>query len=236
MALLAGAATGALCGLLNGVLTLYLKISSFIATLGTMIVLRGVTFLYCGGHALRGDMLAESLALNRFHLGFIAPRVVVMLVLVAVYAVLSGPMRWGLEVRAVGGDVQGARAAGIPVGRRVLQAFVLSGLAAGMAGGVQAVSLNSATPALGGTLLLPVLAAAVIGGTSLLGGKGSVAASLLGVLLLGTLSVGLNLLRVDSSVQQMVIGSLLLVMVVLDRVQTRRPARLPWRRAAAPAR
>jgi ribose/xylose/arabinose/galactoside ABC-type transport system permease subunit len=234
VALLIGAAVGVAAGLVNGGMVIGLRINSFIATLGSMIVLRGLTFLYEGGQAIRGDMLEQSLFINRFWIAAMAPRVFFMLALVAIYALLSGPMRWGLELRAVGGDPLAARAAGIPVGRRTIGAFALSGLAAGLAGGVIAVSLNGATPNLGATSLLSVLAAVIIGGTSLLGGRGSMIGSLLGVLLLSTLAVGLNLLRVDTPVQQIIVGVLLLGMVILDRRGNLVPGWLRGRRTAAP--
>jgi ribose/xylose/arabinose/galactoside ABC-type transport system permease subunit len=218
-ALVIGALVGVAAGLLNSVLVVVVRINSFIATLGTMIFLRGATYLYTGGQSLTGELLEQSLLMNLPLIGPIAPRVVIMLVVVLTLALLVGPTRWGLELKAIGGDQAAARAAGVPIGRRVLLGFVLAGLAAGVAGGVQGVSLNGATPYLGSSVLLPVLTAVVIGGTSLLGGKGSVIGSLLGVLTLSTLAVGLNLLRIEAPVQQLIIGSILLTLIILERAQ-----------------
>lgn len=218
-ALLIGALVGLAAGLLNGVLVVAVRINSFIATLGTMIFLRGATYLYTGGQSLTGALLEQSLFMNLPLIGPVAPRVLIMLAVVLALAVFVGPTRWGLELKAIGGDQAAARAAGIPINSRILLGFMLAGLTAGIAGGVQAVSLNGATPYLGSSVLLPVLTAVVIGGTSLLGGKGSVIGSLMGVLTLSSLAVGLNLLRIEAPVQQLIIGVILLTLIVVERVQ-----------------
>jgi ribose/xylose/arabinose/galactoside ABC-type transport system permease subunit len=233
-----GLLAGLLVGIVNGFLVTRVGINSFVATLGTMVGLRGFAYVYTGGQGITGNFLEVALALNQRLLGPVSPRFLIMLLLVLAFAFFVGATRWGIDLQAIGGDKVAARAAGVPVDWLTFLGFVLSGGAAGLAGAVQGLSLNAATPQLGDIVLLPVLAAIVIGGTSMLGGKGSIVGSLFGVLTLTTLAVGLNLQGISSSVQQVITGSILLVMIVVDRLETGQ-ARLPklgrgvrWTRSA----
>ncbi|PDO11497.1 MAG: sugar ABC transporter permease [Candidatus Reconcilbacillus cellulovorans] len=142
-------------------------------------------------------------------------------VLAGMIALLAGKSVFGRHVYAVGGNVEAARLSGIPVRRRVLAVFVLSGAAAALAGILQTARLNAATISSGTMYELDAIAACVIGGTSLMGGRGTVRGVLVGALVMASLDNGMSILNVESFWQQIVKGAILVLAVWLDRMRTK---------------
>ncbi len=216
LALLLGGGIGAL----NGLLTTRLGFNPFIATLGTMSVVGGLALVLTGG--LTKPLLVDSFAWlgNGQWLGLPVP----LLLMLAVYAVLGWVLRhtcFGRYAYALGSNAVASRLVGVPVERIQLVLYAGSGLSGALSGLVLAAMLGAGAPAAAGNPLLTVVAAVILGGTSLLGGRGSVWGTLLAVLLLGTLNNGLTLLDVSSFWQDVTRGAVLLAAIGLDQLRSR---------------
>lgn len=210
---------GASIGLVNGVLTTVARIPSIIATLGMLSMLRGAESVYNAvGISTVPDAARQLGSGNVLGLNLSAA---VLLVVFALVMVLSRHTRWGRELPAIGGNRRAARFAGLPVDRSRLLAFVLVGVCCGIAGmlylgQVGTIASNAATG-----LELQVIAAVVIGGTSISGGRGSVPAALAGALLIGTMLNGMNLLGIVERWQSVFTGGVILLAVASDVVRRR---------------
>ena len=222
LALLAACAVG----LLNGVLSEYIRIPAFIATLGTALVVRGIGFVYTEGRSIgfgRGvDPTGQFI--QWLGKGFIGPVPVPVVVMVVLYLVAWGVMRrttWGLHTYAIGSSERAARVAGLRVTRHRIQVYALAGVLSGLAGVILAGRLGSASPSLGVGVEFDILTAVVLGGTSIYGGKGNIVRTLIGALFLSTLTNGLILMNVPSFYQQISVGIVLLAALTLDRLQSR---------------
>lgn len=206
---------GVACGTLNGLLSTYGRIPSFIVTLATMSIYRGLAFLITRGTPIFSvsDAL-EPLFYGKF-LGVPLPFYYVM-VLYALASLFLRNTVSGRVIYAVGGNESAARLTGIPVNRSKMVAFVIAGLTAGIAGVLTTAWLNSGSPNYGAELGLQSIAAAVIGGASLVGGYGSMVASLIGALTVAIVQNGLNLLAVPASWQEITLGVVIIAAVGLD--------------------
>ncbi len=210
-----GVGAGAFLGLINGLVVAYLKVPSFVATLGMLSVARGLTYAYTDGMPVPN--LSEnflSLGEGAF-LGVPLPIIVLALLFGALWWLLT-QTTYGRSIYAVGGNVRSARAAGIATKRVIASVYVFSGALAAMGGLVLAARTSAALPQAGVGYELDAIAAVVIGGTSLTGGIGSVAGTLLGALIIGTINNGLDILGVSSAYQQIVKGCIIVVAVLLD--------------------
>lgn len=216
-ALGAGLGLGLLLGLVNGALVSWGRVAPFIATLGSMTLLRGVTLAYTQGQPIvvgRSDFAL----IGDGYIGHLLPNPVLWMALAfAVCGFLLRGTVFGRHVFAVGGNEEAARIAGVRVGWIKLGAYGLSGLLAALAGIVLTSRLHSAQPTAGTGYELDAIAAVVLGGTSLSGGRGWLLGTLVGALLIGFLNNGLNLLGVSSFYQQVVKGAVILIAVLLDR-------------------
>ncbi|MFI0479750.1 ABC transporter permease [Actinomadura sp. 9N215] len=220
-AALAGPAVGAAIGFGNGAVVTVFRVAPFVATLATSTVLGGAALLIIDGQSVSiGDHLVE--------LGFgevlgVVPAPVVVAAAVCLAAGLV--MRWtafGRNAFAIGGNEDAARLAGIPVARTKLLLYTLGGLLAGLGGVMLVARLGAASPGTGGLQLeLTVVAAVVIGGTALHGGSGTVAGTVLGVVLLGVVANSLNLLQVDAHFQDVAVGGVLLVAAITNHLRGR---------------
>jgi putative xylitol transport system permease protein len=215
VALLVGILTGAVLGLINGCIIAYLKIPPFVATLGMLSVARGLTYAYTGGMPVPN--LSESfLNLGEgFFFGVPMPVLIFLLIFAILWVVLNHTT-YGRSVYAVGGNVKSARTAGIATKLVTASVYVIAGLLAGLGGLILTARTSSALPQAGVSYELDAIAAVVIGGTSLSGGVGSIAGTLLGALIIGTINNGLDLLGVSSAYQQIVKGCIIVVAVLLD--------------------
>ena len=215
VALLVGVLTGAVLGLINGCIIAYLKIPPFVATLGMLSVARGLTYAYTGGMPVPN--LSESfLSIGEGSLLGVPAPVLIFLLIFAILWVVLNHTTYGRSVYAVGGNVKSARTAGIATNPVTASVYVIAGLLAGLGGLILTARTSSALPQAGVSYELDAIAAVVIGGTSLSGGVGSIAGTLLGALIIGTINNGLDLLGVSSAYQQIVKGCIIVVAVLLD--------------------
>ena len=218
--LLAGVAVGALAGAVNGVLVTLGRIPSIIVTLGMLYALRGVILLVTGGTWITG-IPDETRVLGTGSVVGIHYPVFVLLILFVVMEFVSRHSTWGRNVFAVGGNRRASRLAGLPIERVRFLAFVLVGVFVGIASVIYLGRTGSVQTNAGAGLELQVVAAVVIGGTSISGGRGSALAALTGAVLIGVILNGLILLGVPSIWQDAVLGSLILLAVTTDVVRRR---------------
>ena len=214
-----GLLTGAACGLVNGVLVTRGGVAPFIVTLGMMTVARGLALIVSGGRPV-ANMSDELTALAGDFLGIPIPVLCFAGVALVAWFFLRN-FRLGRHIYAVGGNENAARAAGVPVERVKLFAYGLCGLLTGLAGVVLAARITTGQPNAGQAYELDAIAAVVIGGTSLAGGVGTITGTLLGVLLIGVINNGLDLLGVSSYYQAVIKGVIIVGAVWLDRRQAR---------------
>jgi rhamnose transport system ATP-binding protein len=218
--LLAAMAAGALIGALNGTLTTRARIPSIIVTLGMLYALRGVALLVSGGEWVTG-ISAQTRALGTETIFGLEVSTILLFAVAAAVAAAGRYTTWGRDVHAVGGNRVAARFAGLDIDRTRLLAFVLTGALVGLAAVVLVGRVGSVTTDAGTGMELQVIAAVVIGGTSIAGGRGSTLAALLGAILIGVFLNGLVLLDVPAVWQNVVLGGLILLAVSTDAVRRR---------------
>ncbi len=222
IAVAAALATGVACGLVNGALVSVGGLPPFIATLGMMSVARGAALVFTEGRPVSGfDEGFRSLATGS--VGFIPAPVVVMIVVYAAAHLVLTRTTFGRYVYAIGGNEEATRLSGVAVRFHKTIIYGVSGLMSAVAAIVLTARLNSAQPIAGMMYELDAIAATVIGGTSLMGGEGTLAGTLVGALIMGVLRNGLNLLGVSSFLQQIVIGAVIVGAVLVDTVLKRQP-------------
>jgi ribose transport system permease protein len=221
VALVLAAAVGLASGLGNGALVSFGGLPPFIVTLGTMSIARGAALLFTEGRPVSGfDAGFRMLATGR--VAFIpAPVIITILVYVAAHFVLTRTT-FGRYVYAIGGNEEATRLSGVSIRFHKTMIYGVSGLMSAIAAIILTARLNSAQPIAGMMYELDAIAATVIGGTSLMGGEGSLGGTLVGALIMGVLRNGLNLLGVSSFLQQIVIGGVIVVAVLLDTILKRR--------------
>jgi ribose transport system permease protein len=216
---LAGLVIGAALGLGNGLLIQLFRLPSIIATLATLSIFRGLTFAVSSGTEIAGPALTDSFA--RFvggHLLGIPTNVWVLVLVVAALTLVLLATPFGYRVRSIGSNPDAAIFSGLPVRRVRLLAFVLMGILGGLAGMLSLGYFGSADPNLGTGYELLAIAAAVIGGTSLRGGKATMVGAALGSILLSVVSSGLAYFNVPINWTVFATGSVILVAVSLDSV------------------
>ena len=212
----AALAAGLVIGAVNAFFVVVVGINSFIATLGMLFFLRGAAFVLSGEEPVRLTDIDAGLAFGRPLIGDFTPRMLLFIVAFIALHVFLTRVRIGREFYAVGGNRQAAYDAGIPVRRRIFTGFMISGFVAALAGVINTLERTTADPTAGSTVLLASFAAAIIGGILLTGGRGSVFGTLLGAASLGILQVALTLSGVQVDVQNIVIGTVLLIAVITD--------------------
>ncbi|WP_436853799.1 ABC transporter permease [Staphylococcus caeli] len=218
IALLVGCIFGALLGAINGLLITLGKMAPFIATLATMTVFRGVTLVITDGNPitnLNGNYAFQLFGRGYF-LGIPVPAVTMFITFIILYIILHKTV-FGRQTYAMGGNEKAAFISGIKVNKLKIMIYSLAGLMSAMAGAILTSRLNSAQPTAGMSYELDAIAAVVLGGTSLTGGKGRILGTLIGVLIIGVLNNGLNLLGVSSFYQQVVKGVVIIIAVLIDR-------------------
>ena len=215
-AVLAALLTGSLCGWVNGTVITRLGVPPFVATLGMLSVARGLTQLWTNGRPITGLGGGFAFLGSGSLLGLPVP-VWVTAGLVAVFVVVTRRTRFGRYVYAVGGNERAALLSGLPVARVKLAVYTLGGALAGAAGLVLTSRLDAGDPTSGVGYELDSIAAVVIGGTSLSGGRGSILGTVLGCLIIGVLNNGLILLNVSPFWQQVVKGVVIVAAVAIDR-------------------
>ncbi|MDQ3174426.1 MAG: ribose ABC transporter permease [Acidobacteriota bacterium] len=221
VALLVGLGIGLLCGLVNGLLITIGRLPPFIATLGMMSVARGTALMFTQGRPVSGFSEGfRSLATGEV-LHIPTPVIIMVVVYVTAYYIL-GRTKLGRYTYAIGGNEEAALLSGVNVKLYKTLVYGLAGMLSGLAAILLTARLNSAQPIAGMNYELDAIAATVIGGTSLLGGEGTVVGTLIGALIMAVLRNGLNLLGVSSFIQQIVIGTVIIVAVLIDMALKRR--------------
>ncbi|MRW83161.1 L-arabinose ABC transporter permease AraH [Pseudoduganella sp. FT26W] len=220
IAVAAGLGAGALIGALNGVLIAYLRVNALIATLATMLMVRGLAFIVSKGQAVGinddsfidfGDTRIVGLPLP----------VLVAGACFVVFGILLNQTVFGRNTLAIGGNPEAARLAGVRVERLRVWIFLLQGVVTAMAGLILASRITSGQPNAAQGFELDVISACVLGGVSLQGGKARIFGVLIGVLIMGTVENVMNLLDVDAFYQYLMRGLILLIAVLLDQLKTR---------------
>jgi ribose/xylose/arabinose/galactoside ABC-type transport system permease subunit len=214
--LVAGVACGAFGGFINGLVSTKMRIPPFVATLAMLTIGRGIALQYTDSRSISGlpDLFGE------FGIG-VWP-VIIMAVVVLISWIVLTRTPFGRHVYAVGGNVEAARLCGIRTDRVLIKVYLISGLLAGLGGVLMAARLNSGDPKLGTLYELDAIAAVVVGGTSLMGGRGSIWGTLIGAFVIGELNNGLNLLGVEYYSQKIVVGIVLILAAFLDRFRAER--------------
>lgn len=220
LGLLAGLACGTTVGLLNGLMVTLLRLPPFIATYGMLWMLHGTTYWYMAGETIYGFPPGVRALGSGYLLGIPVP-VYLMAAFLTAGGVFSRRTTYGHEIYAIGANPEAARLSGIRVRSRLNLVYTLSGAMAGLAAIVYLARLNSAEADIGEPLMLPAIAAVLVGGTSLFGGVGSLFGTLAGAVLLTLVLNGMNLLAVNANWQPLVTGVIVLLAAWLD-ISTRR--------------
>lgn len=211
---------GTLVGLINGMLINRVRIPPFLATFGMLWVAQGIAYWFMAGQVVYGFPPAFRFFGNGFWLGVPVP-ILVMLVTGACGLIFLSRTTVGREVYLMGANEAAAVLSGIPVARRRVLLYMLSGLMAGLSALIYVARLNAAEPGIGEPLLLPAIAAVLVGGTSLFGGSGGLLGTLLGAIILTLIVNALNLLNVSASWHPLVTGVIVLVAVLADAAVNR---------------
>ena len=232
---------GALVGLVNGILVAKFKIAPFVATLGMLYAVRGLALLMTGGLTINNLSGSEDLGNTGFEwLGFnrilgIPIGVLIMIVVAIVLGAVLGRAKFGRWLYAAGGNERAAEQSGVPTKNVKISVYVISGRSAAIAGLVLASTLTSADPNAGETYELTAIAAVVIGGAALTGGRGNVRGTLLGAFVIGFLADGLVIIGVSAYWQMVFMGAVIVVAVLLNTLQygRRRPAAKPKKKTTS---
>jgi rhamnose transport system permease protein len=216
---LVGLGIGLACGVANGLMVAIGRVPSLVVTLATLYVIRGIDILIVGGGVVDASSLPSGFV-NIAQAGVLGVPylAIAVAVVVGVAAYYLRHYRSGRELYAIGSNPEGARLAGIAVGRRVLAAFAASGALAGLAGVLWAAQYQTIDSTAGTGYELTVIAGVVVGGVAIFGGSGSVVGAAIGALLLQTISSALNVLGISGYWDEAIAGFLLLLAITLDRV------------------
>ena len=216
LAIIGGVLLGVLFGFINGVIVSTFKVPSFIITMAMMNVANGIAYVYSGGQSTRiTDGFFISIGTG-YLFSLIPLPVLYMILLIIVISFLLVKTRFGVYVYAIGGNREAARLSGIPIRKIEIIVFTLSGLLSAFAGLVLASRMYSGQPSVGSGYEMDAIAACVLGGTSMAGGKGSISGTVLGAMVIGIISNGLNLIGVSSYWQLIVKGIIIATAVILD--------------------
>ncbi|MBD8037985.1 ribose ABC transporter permease [Solibacillus sp. A46] len=212
---------GAILGAVNGVIIAKGKVAPFIATLATMTIYRGLTLVYTDGRPVSnlGNEITFQMLGKGYFFGIPVPVCTMILAFIALYVIMH-KTTFGRRVYAVGGNEAASKLSGINVDRVKIAVYSLTGMLAALSALILTSRLNSAQPTAGTSYELDAIAAVVLGGTSLTGGKGWIFGTLVGALIIGVLNNGLNLIGVSSFFQQVVKGIVILIAVLIDRKKT----------------
>lgn len=222
-ALVIGLGIGTLLGAINGAFIVYGKLPPFVVTLAMLGIARGLTLVYTEGRPISGLRETGYIGLaNDTFLSLPIPTVIVIALLVALAAwLILTRTRFGLHIYGIGGNEETARLAGVSVERTKIITYALSGLCAAITGIMLTAQLASAQPRVAEGLELNAIAAAVLGGVSLFGGIGNVLGILAGVLIVGVLSNGMNMLRISPYTKEIIQGIVLVLAVSIDMYSKR---------------
>lgn len=218
LVVLATLAVGTGCGLINGLFITVGKITPFVATLGMMSMARGFTLIYTKGYPISGFSPEFRFIGGGYVMGWPVPIIIFLVVVIVAYVVLT-QTRLGRYTYAIGGNEETVKLSGINSGFYKTLVYVIAGASAALSSLILTSRLNSAEPIAGLGYELDVIAAVVIGGTSLNGGRGSLWGTFIGALMIGVINNGMNLLDISSYFQLVVKGLIIIGAVLLDRLR-----------------
>ncbi len=212
---LAAIAVGAVCGLYNGYFVAYWNAAPFVVTLSMMTIARGMTYVYSDGRPI-SNLRTEFLTIGKGSIAGIPIPTLILAVVFILGSIMLTKLKFGRYVYAVGGNENAAMVSGINVKRIKMMVYVLSGIACGIAAIILTARVSAGLPQAGESYELDAIAATVIGGTSLSGGRGRLWGTIVGAVLLGIVNNGLDLLNVSSFYQQIVKGLIILGAILID--------------------
>jgi monosaccharide ABC transporter membrane protein, CUT2 family (TC 3.A.1.2.-) len=216
VAILATLGIGALCGVFSGMLVAYAGLQPFIVTLGGLSLFCAIALIYTGGNPVFGIPMEFRSIINSDLFGIPTPIIIVAVIALVLWPVMNKtPL--GEYILAVGGNEEAARVAGVPVKRTKVTVFIISGTLASLASLILIGRLGAAEPTIGNLWELDAIAAAAIGGASLMGGKGSIVGTIIGAIILGALRNGLTLLNIQAFYQLLATGLIIIIAMLIDR-------------------
>ena len=218
LAVLAGIMIGIACGAFSGFFISRLEVPEFIATLATMTITRGICYVYTDGRPITG-FSAEYKSIGTGMIGPIPVPVVIYIIIILIGVFLLNFSKFGRHVLAVGGNEKASIVSGINAAGVKFSCYIISGVTSAIAGIVLAARTQTGQPVAGEGFELDAITAVVIGGASLSGGSGSVLGSVVGMLIIGVMTNGLDLLNVSSYYQKVIKGVIILVAVLSDRAK-----------------
>ena len=219
LAILISLILGCILGVMNGLLISYGKLAPFIVTLATMTIFRGATLVYTNGNPITKG-LSDTFLFQFLGQGYIVgipfPVIIMFIVFIVLYVLLH-KTAFGKSVYAIGGNEKAAYISGLKLNKVKIIIYSISGIMASISGLIITSRLSSAQPTAGASYEMDAIAAVVLGGTSLSGGKGRILGTLIGALIIGVLNNGLNIIGVSAFWQQVVKGVVILIAVLIDR-------------------
>ena len=219
LAILISLILGCILGMMNGLLISYGKLAPFIVTLATMTIFRGATLVYTNGNPITKG-LSDTFLFQFLGQGYIVgipfPVIIMFIVFIVLYVLLH-KTAFGKSVYAIGGNGKAAYISGVKLNKVKIIIYSISGIMASISGLIITSRLSSAQPTAGASYEMDAIAAVVLGGTSLSGGKGRILGTLIGALIIGVLNNGLNIIGVSAFWQQVVKGVVILIAVLIDR-------------------
>ncbi|MGF2412134.1 ABC transporter permease [Ferruginibacter sp.] len=219
-AILAGIVVGSLLGFFNGLVITKFKVPPFVATLAMLTIARGLTMLYSNGFPISSFNSAFTFIGGGWLLGLPVPVWIAALIVITAI-IVTKKIKLGRYIFAIGGNENAARLSGININRVKIMVYTIAGALAAVGGIIVTARLDSAQPNAGTSYELDAIAAVVIGGTSLSGGRGSIWGTVLGALIIGVLNNGLVLLDVSPFWQQVVKGGVILLAVIIDKMNSK---------------
>jgi len=219
LAILISLILGCILGMMNGLLISYGKLAPFIVTLATMTIFRGATLVYTNGNPITKG-LSDTFLFQFLGQGYIVgipfPVIIMFIVFIVLYVLLH-KTAFGKSVYAIGGNEKAAYISGVKLNKVKIIIYSISGIMSSISGLIITSRLSSAQPTAGASYEMDAIAAVVLGGTSLSGGKGRILGTLIGALIIGVLNNGLNIIGVSAFWQQVVKGVVILIAVLIDR-------------------
>lgn len=211
---------GLLLGSINGLCVAFLAIPPFVATLGMLSIARGLTYIYSDGKPI-SQLSTAFLHLGKGTIFGIPIPVLVLLGTFAILLIVLNAMKYGRHVYAVGGNEQSAWVSGVSVKKIRFSVYVISGVLSALGGVIITARTTAGLPQAGQSYELDAIAAVVIGGTNLTGGRGTLTGTMFGVLIIGVINNGLNLLSVSSYYQQIIKGTIIIIAVLLNTLRNK---------------
>ena len=215
LAVITALAVGLLVGCVNGILCAYGKLPGFIATLASMTVLRGLAYIITGGNSVVWQSEAFT-SIGTGYIGVIPIPVIIMCVVILFGYIVTSKLKFGRYIYAVGGNSDASKWSGIPVEKVKIIVYMIMGVLTALAGLIITARLGSGQPSAGQNFEMDCITAAVVGGTSMSGGRGKIFGTIVGVLLLTVLTNGMTLVGINTYWQQVLKGVIIVISVLAD--------------------